>query len=187
MLTSTVIRVVLFVGILFVISRIPFRVIKWAVGIGLALSVVLIVYFSLVIGTPGYYLKTPIPRGAKIIENFDDHGGFHGDGTTWILIQLNDEQQQELISSIQDRPGWAKLPLPDELMKERGMMRYDDDRKLPVDLVRGYYYFHDSQSDWDYPNDRDANKPLYERASSNFIVGMLDVDKRLLYIFKVDT
>lgn len=59
-------------------------------------------------------LGIQIPNG-QILAEQDSHGGFHGDGETFIKMQFSEEEAESLTSEMKSSPGWHMLPLTENL------------------------------------------------------------------------
>lgn len=131
-------------------------------------------------------IQTALDRNVQLIEYYDDHGGFHGDGSTWIVFAFSPEEQSKFIQAIRRRTDWHQLPLAQQLQKLGRILQPDGDTKLPTRLSHGYYYFHDFQPEW-YPDYEDTRRPVHDRSSYNFVVAIFDVENHMLYIYNLDT
>jgi hypothetical protein len=57
-----------------------------------------------------------VEDGWKIIKSGDDHGGFVGDGETYIVLQLPQEAVKKLLQSASPWSGeWKSGPIPHEI------------------------------------------------------------------------
>ena len=121
--------------------------------------------------------------GGTEISYEDTHGGFHGDGTTSIVLQFNDNS---MLDAIKKDPKWKEFPL-DEIMHEIvcGSDMEIDGHPVPGPLIQvpkiqnGYYILIDRHSEKD--------KNILERYSFNFTVGLYDTDANILYFCELDT
>lgn len=102
----------------------------------------------------------------------DDHGGFHGDGTTYAEIDLD-----KPVEGLAEAPGWRPLPLSENA--ERAVRLCQTEAVLPG---KGFYYLYDSQSENPY-DDTD----LHDRYSWNFIIAVYDDQASRLYYYQLDT
>lgn len=127
-------------------------------------------------------------RDFVVVEEADTHGGFHGDGTYYIILDCSDDQEQAL-SIVAD---WETLPLSEnlELMlyggtREGVIYGYDlaETAKIPK-IENGYYYFYDRHSE---STDSRDDSELFERSSFNFSLALYDVDTSTLYYVEFDT
>ena len=121
--------------------------------------------------------------GGTEISYEDTHGGFHGDGTTSIVLQFNDSS---VLEAIKKASVWKEFPL-DEIMQEivYGSDMEIDGRPAPgpfmqvPEIQNGYYILIDRHSEKD--------KNILERYSFNFTVGLYDADTNIMYFCKLDT
>ena len=127
--------------------------------------------------------------GAAVLEDYDSHGGFHGDGYTCSVLQIPEET--ELLP-----PGRADFPLPRELeaavygVSERdrgtvvsmGPLVSEDAPEIPK-IERGWYWF------YDYNAENDPRDPggLWTRGAFNYVLILFDADTDRLYYTKLDT
>lgn len=113
-----------------------------------------------------------------VVESLDTHGGFHGDGTYFILdCSKNREKALEGVRK------WDKLPLPenvDLLMfgKENSWYKIADEAKMPR-VENGYYVF----------RNRSSNKAAFDESGhiENFTIAVYDTDTDMMYYFEWDT
>ena len=47
---------------------------------------------------------------ATISENLDSHGGFHGDGFTYIEMKFSDDENKVFSEVLENNTSWSKLP-----------------------------------------------------------------------------
>lgn len=133
-------------------------------------------------------LSVDLSQGT-VVEETDDHGGFHGDGERWVAISLEEE-----ISSALEEAGWQALPLPEPLEAALyGVTQVEGDRTIAEGpcfqreiprVSNGYYFFQDRHSEATDPTDPEE---LMERNSFNFTVALYDRDSQTLYYGEVDT
>lgn len=132
-------------------------------------------------------LDLPI-ENATVKESLETHGGFLGDGETFIALSFPDGSLAEKIKA---KPGWEPLPLSRRLhtllygsqyysspfQDEEGSSRFSN-------VTNGYYYFVDKQNSVENPHD-DTN--LFSRGSRNVIIAVYDADTSTLYYCEYDT
>lgn len=133
-------------------------------------------------------LSVDLSQGT-VVEETDDHGGFHGDGERWVEISLEEE-----ISSALEEAGWQELPLPEPLEAALyGVTKVEGDRTIAEGpcfqreiprVSNGYYFFQDRHSEATDPTDPEE---LMERNSFNFTVALYDRDSQTLYYGEEDT
>ena len=114
------------------------------------------------------------------VEFYEDtHGGFHGDGTTYIRLSFYDGA---LPDNLWYDVHWHRLPLPENLA---GLVpQINGEAACALEAEEGYYYFLDRHSeaehDWD-------DGPITTRFSQNFTLAVYDTDKQILHFLKLDT
>lgn len=128
----------------------------------------------------------------EIISESDSHGGFHGDGSTVIEIQLKDTSFSD---QIKDNGDWNALPLTENLtalvygIQTEGssvgpMIHSGDGAPVIPEVENGYYYFLDRHSQSTDPKD---DSGVLGRASYNFTIAIYDADHQILYYMELDT
>lgn len=129
---------------------------------------------------------------ATILSEQDDHGGFHGDGQTFIALQL---AENSLPADLEDRAGWAELPLDRDaavlLYGEEtetaslGPYLHDDaGNPLLPPVTRGYWYFQDRQA---AQGEGYSAEGVLGRPSMNWTAAVYDADAGILYYMELDT
>lgn len=123
----------------------------------------------------------------EVLKKQDSHGGFHGDGLTFIQMAYPDDRA---LARITKDEHWHPLPLPDALDKaaygseHHGVYLSDDETPLIERIEEGYYFFLDRHLDakdpWD-PTD------VLNRGSYNFILAIYDSQTDTLSYFRLDT
>lgn len=122
----------------------------------------------------------------------DSHGGFHGDGTTFITLQITDEAFAEHIAS---DPSWHSLPLDDTLTVllygiADGQGSYGpyltDEGGAPLfpQVENGYYFINDRHPTASVPYSSSA---ILGRGSFNLTAAIYDSDTQKLYFCEFDT
>lgn len=131
---------------------------------------------------------------ADVISEHESHGGFNGDGTTFLSLQCIGEIGAE----IAENDSFRKLPLSADI----GIMLYGSDYVMYSETSRsplsdgdhsplfpkienGFYYFLDL-----YP--QESKEPFdtdgfLDRYSFNFVIAIYDSDTDILYFCKFDT
>lgn len=137
-------------------------------------------------------LGTDLAQGT-VLEEWDDHGGFQGDGTRWVVVSLAGADPAPAFSP---EAGWHATPLPEELEAVwYGVTRETDQGEetmgpyLPegVSVPRvkeGYWFFQDRHGEAEDPGDPSE---LFSRASYNFTAALYDADGEALYYYELDT
>lgn len=114
------------------------------------------------------------------VEFYEDtHGGFLGDGTTYIRLRFYDGALPE---DFWYDVHWHTLPLTENLAGQ--VPRINGEAACALEAEKGYYYFRDRHSeaehDWD-------EEPIMGRFSWNFTLAVYDTDTRTLHFLKLDT
>ena len=119
------------------------------------------------------------------------HGGFHGDGETWIALNFTAEGAKELSGQMSEE-GWQPLPMVGELRAavyggELDGVNYGDGvfaRYSVSAPVNGWYWFFDRHSEATDPHSADG---LLGRYSMNYSAAVFDADRNTLYYYELDT
>lgn len=123
-----------------------------------------------------------------IVDEEDTHGGFHGDGSYYLILDCS-EKAEEAGEIIED---WKPLPLTENLqlimyggVKDGENYGYNlaEISKWPV-INNGVYKFVDRHHEAVEETD-DAD--LFDRYSFNFSIAVYDLDTNTLYYFELDT
>lgn len=135
-------------------------------------------------------LGVKLPR-SEVLETVETHGGFHGDGETYVVIRFDED-----VSSLLQGNYWHSLPLSENVStvfygRETESMTYGahltDENGDPIlpQIENGCYYFYDRNSQSTDPAD-DSDLFIPGR-SFNYTAAVYDADTRTLYYFKFDT
>lgn len=159
----------------------------------LALSAIYIIYITLAsCGTKNPQEIIAKELGINLsngitISNTDTHGGFHGDGHTYIVLKFDDDS---LLKVIKNNSKWRKFPL-DKTFQTLVYGREEDTSKtgpfvtdgqgnsLIPEIQNGYWFLIDRHSD--------TKTDILERGSFNFTLGLYDTDNNIIYFYKLDT
>ena len=124
----------------------------------------------------------------------DNHGGFLGDGESYVIIKLNEKGKKEFLKEAKKNNKWSNMPLPEKYQKivfggefdnvDYGDGYFEDGGHIPRDIKNGIYYFRDRYAE-KYPKEADVD--INERYSYNFTISILDLDRNKLYIYDLDT
>lgn len=131
-------------------------------------------------------------RRGTVVAQWDDHGGFLGDGTAYMRLQFSDEN---CLTAIRQASGWKQLPLSENLTAlvygfQSGSASIgpylDDENGEPLipEIQNGYYYFYDRHSESQDPLD---DTDVLSRNSYNFTIAIYDADSHTLYYCEFDT
>lgn len=131
---------------------------------------------------------------AEILSEMDTHGGFHGDGVSCVVLQL-DEPARDAIKAQE----WKSMPMdqtteillygvtqetPDGAYTYGPYLSGEDNQPLVPQIQDGYYLLLDRHS---------AAKPdqdpaeILQRGSQNLTVALYDDATGILYVCKLDT
>ena len=137
-------------------------------------------------------LGTDLAQGT-VLEEWDDHGGFHGDGARWVELSLSGADPAPVFSQ---EAGWHATPLPEELEAVwYGVTRQTDQGEvsegpyLPEgvsvpQVEEGYWFFQDRHGEAEDPGDP---SDLFSRYSYNFTAALYDAAGETLYYYELDT
>ena len=123
-----------------------------------------------------------------VVEENDTHGGLHGDGSYYLILDCveHSDQAAELVID------WTPLPLAEDLQlimyggdKDGAIYAYNLAEKAhwPT-ITNGVYKFLDQHSEAVDPSDA---TDLFSRSSFNFSIAVYDFDTNTLYYFEFDT
>ena len=119
-----------------------------------------------------------------VVNSYDDHSGFHGDGTSYVVLSFENEELEQGIAA---PGGWNHLPLTENLETLIYGTRTDAETIGPFIGItmskaeRGYWYFYDRQGE----TTDDSN--VLNRGSFNYTFALYDAEKDLLYYCEYDT
>lgn len=133
--------------------------------------------------------------GGTILSSEDTHGGFHGDGDTYLEISFDDDAGTALADTIANNSDWRTFPLSNNLQavvygRADGDAQYgpyitdDEGASIISQIEHGYYYFYDRHSESNNPKD---DTELLSRGSLNFTIALYDIDNNKLYYYELDT
>ena len=132
--------------------------------------------------------------GGSEVSASDTHGGFHGDGTSCIVLTFQDDTVLEQIKANAD---WHCLPVDETtqilvygISGEENHTAYQigpylgdsNGNPLVPEVKNGYYFLLNRQAE-----DDAAGKDILERNSLNFTFGLYDTDTNTLYCCELDT
>ncbi|MBQ8952513.1 MAG: hypothetical protein IJ048_00220 [Clostridia bacterium] len=126
-------------------------------------------------------------RNAELLEAYDSHGGFHGDGESFYVLKFNDDS---LLNMIGNSKRWRPLPLTDTLAGLADGLGYSiEEAKAGRDMLfppvaRGWYFFMDRQAEGEA---RFSDAAVMSRWSYNVILAVYDEETSTLYFAKWDT
>ena len=111
-----------------------------------------------------------------IMRQMDTHGGFLGDGCSYIEIGFRD---QGIEDQVKGNTSWKKMPLDDTARTLVELIQDEDGNPLIPECTHGYYIIMDWQDETDIP--------MLDRYSFNYTVGLYDSDGRILHYGRFDT
>ena len=123
-----------------------------------------------------------------VIDENDTHGGFHGDGSYYLILDCSEKREQAM-ELIKD---WTPLPLTENLQlimyggKKDGVnygYNLAERAHWPI-INNGVYKFVDRHSE---AVDKSDDTELFNRYSFNFSIAAYDLDTNTLYYFEFDT
>ena len=136
------------------------------------------------------WLGIDVSTGSEV-STYDNHGGFHGDGTTLITLSFSDDKA---LRQIEESNEWKKFPLDDTAIRISigvsdgtnfiGPYLTDNTGKTIIpEIENGYYFLIDKQEN----QDEIVSKNILNRYSLNFVLGIYDTDTDILYFCEFDT
>ena len=150
----------------------------------------IIIALAFLLGSCGYNdyrskiskaLGIDIPSGTPM-KSIDTHGGFNGDGATWVSIGFTSGKNP--IEQIKNNSDWKQLPLDEvaEFLAHDLKIQLDKgEASLMPDVENGYYIVIDRHSQ------KNENDDILGRASYNFTIAIYDTDANILYYCEFDT
>lgn len=133
--------------------------------------------------------------GGVIQRAEDTHGGFHGDGSTFVSIVFDKEAGAAIAAQLESANHWSPLPLTKTLhalaygestaASQIGPFVVDasGDALFPA-VKNGWYFFLDRQASDQKQQDKTS---LLDRYSFNFTFAVYDQDSAVLYYYELDT
>lgn len=131
----------------------------------------------------------------KEITVLDTHGGFHGDGTTYVVLDFSGDKLEK---QIKDDERWKKLPLDkeaetlaygtrketDDTIEISGPYMTDDKGNVLMPKVEnGYYFLRNKESD----KIGTTCEGIRNACPLNVILAIYDTDRQMLYFCEEDT
>ena len=120
-------------------------------------------------------LGAEISRG-QLLDHQDTHGGFHGDGKTFVTIRAD--------VRIPDSRFWHPLPATKNIADAIALCIDENHTPLIPEIQNGWYFFRDRHSESIDPS---SDAAIHQRSSWNFTLGVYDSDRNILYYFELDT
>ena len=106
-------------------------------------------------------------EGAAVVEYWDNHGGFHGDGEAFVKLSCEEDFEKGLDLK------WRSLPLEGEAYRYfyewGGLFEHPEtgERVIP-EIENGYWYFEST-------------------GAMNWIFALYDCDENILYFYEYDS
>ena len=118
-----------------------------------------------------------------VLEEEDSHGGFHGDGSYYLILDCSENKEKAL----ENLKGWNELPLSKNLNliiygNESYTYHLAEMAKIP-EIEHGYFCFWDRNADVNHMDDTE----LFNRYSFNFSFAIYDSDTDIMYYLEFDT
>lgn len=133
-----------------------------------------------------------ISLSGTVINFTNTHGGFHGDGTTYIELSFPNNAYLE---AIKQNSAWHLLPLNKELNTlvygkssehisiNSSLTNENGDLLFPY-IENGYYYFKDRNLE---STDSQNSSEVLNRNSFNFTIAIYNADTQVLHFCEFDT
>ncbi len=122
-----------------------------------------------------------VEGNCEIIKEIDNHGGFLGDGESFIKLKCD---------SVKLSDNWKDLPLTSELNKTMESIWCLDkcqnayERYNIPNIINGSYIFIDRHSE---STNKYDDSLINERVSYNYTLALFDKDTNTIYYFEMDT
>ena len=170
---------------------------KMGMGIMLALAVLLAACGKQTVQeAASRALEIDVSAG-EVLHSEDSHGGFHGDGTAYAVLQFEDGA---VLEQIQESGDWKPFPLDEtvqalvygvthtsedgRMVESIGPYLTDEDGKALVpEIGEGYYRLIDRQAE----EGKATGADILHGHSLNFTLGLYDAEKDILYLCVMDT
>ena len=134
-------------------------------------------------------LQIDLPKGT-VLTNSDTHSGFHGDGTTFFVIQFDNDALEDSLKNA----NWKTFPANETTQAILYGLKSDqtqlgpyltdsDGNSLVPEVKNGYYWLCDRQTE----EGKATGADLLHRSSFNFSIAVYDSDQNILYYGEVDT
>lgn len=158
---------------------------KFAILLALILIIALSVYFVDAQSNDYFGFSK---QDFTVVEEQDTHGGFHGDGSYYLILDCSNHTE----NALKIVNGWNRLPFSENLDLimfggEKDGINYvynlSEDAHIP-EIENGYYCFRDRHSQTEDSSD---DSELLSRSSFNFSLAVYDSDTNIFYYFEFDT
>lgn len=134
------------------------------------------------------------PKGGQVVRSEETHGGCHGDGHTFIVIDFDEKSGRALAARLEADAAWKPLPFDRTSTALAYGLREGARQTGPYvtgrgggslfpKIEKGYYFFKDRHHDAASGGGED----LLSRASLNFTLAVFDSAADRLYYYELDT
>jgi hypothetical protein len=126
-----------------------------------------------------------IPEDSTLLKFKNTYGGSFGDGDLFAEIKLSKDGIQKFIDKTKNNKSWSHLPLSNDINFIIYGYRNETtlNNNIPNNIDNGIYYVKDRFSGT--PEENKSN--ILRRNSFDVTIAILDFDKNILYIYKLDT
>lgn len=130
-------------------------------------------------------LRTDVSAG-EIRTETDTHGGFHGDGEVYVVLEFPDGDSFQ----VPETGFWHELPLSDNLhtflyeYTHHSQLWDAAGGELIPQIESGWYFFYDRNGDNLFSS---SDEDLLTRGAYNFILAVYDPASLTLYYYELDT
>lgn len=134
------------------------------------------------------------PEGGQVVRSEDTHGGCHGDGHRFIVMDFGAEDGRALAKRLEASETWKPLPFGRTLTALAYGLREGPHQTGPFvtgrggsallpAIEKGHYFFKDRHAE----ADMDGGADLLSRVSMNFTLAIFDAAANRLYYYELDT
>ena len=134
------------------------------------------------------------PEGGQVVRSEDTHGGCHGDGHTFIVMDFDEENGRALAERLETSETWKPLPFDRTLTALAYGLREGPRQAGPYvtgrgggallpEMGKGYYFFKDRHAE----AGSGGGEELLSRGSFNFTLAIFDAAANRLYYYELDT
>ena len=134
------------------------------------------------------------PEGGQVVHSEDTHGGCHGDGHRFIVMDFGGESGRALAARLEASEKWKPLPFDRTLTALAYGLREGPRQTGPYvtgrgggallpKIAKGYYFFKDRHAE----AGSGGGAELLSRGSFNFTLAVFDAAANRLYYYELDT
>lgn len=132
----------------------------------------------------------------EVLNHVETHGGFLGDGETYVEISFTEEEMPSLTEEICSSSNWKELPASNVLSAvlyggqvgetDHGSFVENKDLGIPAlpIIEYGFYFF---RNDNYAASGSDDETSIFDSYSYNFTIALLDLDRNRIIYFDFDT